>query len=370
MSRSRIRQTFVMVTLVVALVAHSVGAAAGVENSARQSMRRFVTQVEAYAHLRDDAQNLRRARAEAQHALTRDQSRAAELQRRQNEVSVQASRVVALTYANRDTDLGILAHAPVDVARAARYRAATGPAIVEDLVAIKRARAVLNATLRDEEAAIDALSARIDAVEADAASVLEALGPAQDAALGVLRAEGHPARAVRDVTVSIQGAPELRPGELIEWYQRTGARNATGVPIEEIVGTYYDEGDAEHVRGDLAFLQAIIETGGFSAMSGSHNFAGIGACDGCGAGFDFATLQLGVRAQIQYLKAYSVADFSAATLARPAVPNGLDTLSVRGCCTTWYGLTGTWASAVSYGGAILGLYEDLLDRRTQPASSS
>ena len=58
-------------------------------------------------------------------------------------------------------------------------------------------------------------------------------------------------------------------------------------------------------------------------------------------------------------------------LAHPAVRD-LDRLGVKGCCPTWYSLTGTWATAPTYGPVILGLYQQVLDHaaaNAEPAGS-
>ena len=66
------------------------------------------------------------------------------------------------------------------------------------------------------------------------------------------------------------------------------------VPIDELAQDYIDEGENAGVRGDVAFAQSILETGGFSFPGGGqvlvndNNFAGIGACDSCKHGFSFA----------------------------------------------------------------------------------
>ena len=67
---------------------------------------------------------------------------------------------------------------------------------------------------------------------------------------------------------------------------------------------YLSEGLAEGVRGDIAFAQAMVETGAFtSPLTRHNNFAGIGTCDSCATGYDFESPQLGVRAQMQLLHA-------------------------------------------------------------------
>ena len=88
--------------------------------------------------------------------------------------------------------------------------------------------------------------------------------------------------------------------------------NAT-VPVEFLAAYYIAEGNAEGVAGDIAFAQAILETGWFSFPStgqvrgSDNNFAGMGAYDGADGQwvFRFPTARIGVRAQLQHLRIYS-----------------------------------------------------------------
>ncbi len=80
--------------------------------------------------------------------------------------------------------------------------------------------------------------------------------------------------------------------------------------IDALCQIYIDEAAAEGVRADVAFAQAMKETGwlkyGGIVKIEQFNFAGLGALDGNGQGqcASFKTVQEGVRAQIQHLKAY------------------------------------------------------------------
>ena len=73
---------------------------------------------------------------------------------------------------------------------------------------------------------------------------------------------------------------------------------------------YLSEGEAENIRGDIAFAQSCLETGNFT-FSGSavklsqNNFCGMGVTGNGMTGNSFDTPQLGIRAQIQHLKAYA-----------------------------------------------------------------
>ena len=79
---------------------------------------------------------------------------------------------------------------------------------------------------------------------------------------------------------------------------------------EKMISLYLTEGEAEGVRGDIAFAQSCLETGNFTFEGSSvtldqNNFAGIGVVQNGMKGNSWETPQLGIRAQIQHLKAYA-----------------------------------------------------------------
>lgn len=77
---------------------------------------------------------------------------------------------------------------------------------------------------------------------------------------------------------------------------------------------YLEEGEAEGVRGDGAWIQSCKETGNFKFNSGTavtfdqNNFCGLGVVKKGVKGHSFSTPRLGIRAQIQHLKAYATTD--------------------------------------------------------------
>ena len=81
----------------------------------------------------------------------------------------------------------------------------------------------------------------------------------------------------------------------------------------DMIPLYLSEGEAEGVRGDIAFAQSCLETGNFT-FSGSavtlpqNNFCGLGVTQRGKTGLSFETAQLGIRAQVQHLKAYASTD--------------------------------------------------------------
>ena len=83
--------------------------------------------------------------------------------------------------------------------------------------------------------------------------------------------------------------------------------------VLDMIPLYISEGEAEGVRGDITFAQSCLETGNFT-FSGSavtlsqNNFCGLGVTQRGKTGLSFETAQLGIRAQIQHLKAYASTD--------------------------------------------------------------
>jgi hypothetical protein len=121
------------------------------------------------------------------------------------------------------------------------------------------------------------------------------------------------------------------------------------------------EGEAEGVRGDVAFAQSCVETGNFKfggdVKPEQNNFCGLGATGGGAAGCSFPTAREGIRAQIQHLKAYA----STEPLKQPCVDPRFQHVT-RGCAefVEWLGQKENpngkgWASGAGYGAKIVGV---------------
>jgi len=174
--------------------------------------------------------------------------------------------------------------------------------------------------------------------------------------------------------VPVMGPSILTASELAAWFRSTGqrARLMGTTTIDELTEMYVSEGAAENVRGDLAFAQAVLETGGFRSAT-DNNFAGIGACDSCTSQFLFPTPQDGVRAQIQLLLNYADPTSRAARLAHPPDPtlHGtdpvraaylFDTFPFKGRAPVWNVMgAGNWATDPLYAGKVLDIYARMLD---------
>jgi hypothetical protein len=171
--------------------------------------------------------------------------------------------------------------------------------------------------------------------------------------------------------VSIMGANRVSAAAIAAWFNtrtpRPPGTYAATVPVEQLAAIFVEEGAAEGVTGDVAFVQSVVETGWFR-FSGSipaafNNFAGIGATDTNPAPAMFSDARTGVRAQIQHLRAY--ADPSAVTctvppLRNPCVDPRFALVIPKGRAPTWNQMgNGNWASASTYANSILTLFAEL-----------
>ena len=137
--------------------------------------------------------------------------------------------------------------------------------------------------------------------------------------------------------------------------------------VLDMVPLYLSEGEAEGVRGDIAFAQSCLETGNFT-FSGSavtlsqNNFCGLGVTQRGKTGLSFETAQLGIRAQIQHLKAYASTD-----KLRKARIDPRFRYVTRGCApyAEWLGQKENpqgkgWAAGEKYGEKILSILKAVI----------
>lgn len=164
------------------------------------------------------------------------------------------------------------------------------------------------------------------------------------------------ADAVDDGTPTILGPSTLTVTDVTNWWAGTGRGQPArlAAPIGDVIALYLSEGDAEGVRGDLAFAQAVLETSSFSnSGTAMNNFAGIAHYDNARSGTAFPNALTGVRAHIQLLKKFAAGNGVAT--ARPDVSPNAGARS-----TTWGGLTGVWASSPSYWPSINAVYQSMV----------
>ena len=159
-----------------------------------------------------------------------------------------------------------------------------------------------------------------------------------------------------DGTPTILGPATLTVAELRAWWESTGRAQPARlrIAIADLIALYISEGDAEGVRGDLAFAQAVVETGYFTNRDTElNNYAGIAHYDDAASGSAFPNPLTGVRAQIQLLKKFAVGN-DAPFANIDVAPNA------GASATTWGGLAGTWASSTSYWTSLSTLYQAML----------
>ena len=161
----------------------------------------------------------------------------------------------------------------------------------------------------------------------------------------------------------ILGPSLLSAKQMADYLDKIGARPNITVPTRVLAQLYLDEGAKVGVRGDVAFAQSILETGGFAhpgSSADNNNFAGIGWCDSCKHGFDFPSAQIGVRAQVQLLRTYVDPDFPDANYKDKLLLPGTLKLGFRGKVQTWWDLWGTWATGALYGQRVYDIYERMV----------
>lgn len=136
--------------------------------------------------------------------------------------------------------------------------------------------------------------------------------------------------------------------------------------VLDMIPLYLSEGEAEGVRGDIAFAQSCLETGNFGFSQSAvtldqNNFAGMGVTQNGRKGLSFDTAQHGIRCQIQHLKAYACTE--------ELVNGNIDPrfkYVTRGCApyVEWLGIQENpqgkgWAAGAGYGAKILNILKNI-----------
>ena len=168
-----------------------------------------------------------------------------------------------------------------------------------------------------------------------------------------------------DSLTAIMGKPAVTADQMKSYLKKKNP----SVPqsVLDMIPLYISEGEAEGVRGDIAFAQSCLETGN-STFSGSavtlpqNNFCGLGVTQRGKAGLSFESPQLGIRAQIQHLKAYASTD----KLRNERIDPRFRYVT-RGCApyTEWLGQKENpqgkgWAAGEKYGEKILSILKAIV----------
>lgn len=162
---------------------------------------------------------------------------------------------------------------------------------------------------------------------------------------------------------NIMGSSAVSVNQMVAYYNARAIYpayySASDAPtIQAFCQMYYDECKAEGVKVEVAFCQAMKETGflrfGGDVSITQYNFAGIGATGNGNPGNSFASVRQGIRAQVQHLKAYA----STEGLNNVCVDPRFQYVS-RGCApyVEWLGkhenpFGAGWATGKNYGYSI------------------
>lgn len=156
---------------------------------------------------------------------------------------------------------------------------------------------------------------------------------------------------------AICGQHEISAGHLSSFVKRHNPDFDENIAI-----CYIEIGARYGIRGDIAFCQAILETGWFKFTGGTavksdqYNYCGLGVVKKGVAGEGFKTVAEGVTAHIQHLYAYATRD---------ALPKGETLVDPRfkavsrGVAVGWSDLNNRWAMNDVYGMKILKIFERL-----------
>lgn len=165
--------------------------------------------------------------------------------------------------------------------------------------------------------------------------------------------------------ITIMGETNTNLLQMVAWYDKQGKEYPElyadyGAPdIEAFCSILLNEAETEGVRAELVFAQAMLETGwlqfGGDVKPEQCNFCGLGATGGGVPGWSFSSVRMGLRAQIQHLKAYGSTE--------PLVNECIDPrfkYVTRGVAPDVEDLGGRWAPSSTYGERVASMAAQLL----------
>ena len=174
--------------------------------------------------------------------------------------------------------------------------------------------------------------------------------------------EGNIESKVVEGTYLIEGTTSVSVKQMTDYFRQSKYSYPTDImkkggasTLEEFCQIYYEEAEKEGIKAEVAFAQAMKETGWLQfkgdVKAEQYNFAGMGATGNHVTGESFKDVREGVRAQIQHLKAYG----STKNLNQTCVDNRFKYVE-RGCSiyVEWLGIPNNpenkgWAAADGYG---------------------
>jgi hypothetical protein len=109
----------------------------------------------------------------------------------------------------------------------------------------------------------------------------------------------------------IMGSTSITKSQMVAYYNSSEHvfPSYYAITLEQFCQIYLDQANSEGVKAEVAFVQAMKETGwlqfGGDVSITQYNFAGLGATGGGEPGNVFSSIEEGVLAQVQHLKAYA-----------------------------------------------------------------
>ena len=173
-------------------------------------------------------------------------------------------------------------------------------------------------------------------------------------------------------TYLIEGDTEVTVDQMVAYFEASKKaypedvmRKGGAATIRDFCQIYYEEAVAEGIKAEVAFVQAMKETGWLqftgAVKAEQYNFAGMGATGNSVSGESFKDVREGVRAQIQHLKAYG----STKSLNQTCVDNRFKYVE-RGSAiyVEWLSIPNNpkkkgWAAAKGYGVDIVKMIQKL-----------
>lgn len=216
---------------------------------------------------------------------------------------------------------------------------------------------------------------------ADAQAIAEYYGLVKAGEVTGDRGEAVSTTVVAGYNPAIMGSSSITASDLAAWYNSKNKAYPSSVyasygasSIDAFAQIVIEEAKAEGVRPEIVFAQAMKETGwlqfGGQVKNWQCNFCGLGALDGATSGSaDFSVygtdgVRMGIRAQVQHLKAYASTD----GLVNACVDPRFNLVS-RGVAPTVHDLAGKWATDPAYGEGLAKLVSDLLGYSSIPLAS-
>ena len=163
---------------------------------------------------------------------------------------------------------------------------------------------------------------------------------------------------------SIIGTPLASQQQCVNYLLSVNPHPSITVTPQELVSYYYEEGAREGIRPDVAFAQALKETGFFryggTVTPEQNNYCGLGTTSSQVKGAYFNTARLGVRAQIQHLLAYASTRQPNEPVIDPRYSLVRSTYGNK-TLSAWTDLNGRWAvPGYSYGQSIMSIFRAML----------